>query len=700
MAQTNTQANGIEKRFAKMNQNVSKSFDFGSSLGTAGKIAGGVLSAGAAKEFLDSATKIDNALKVAGLSGNELNAVYEKLYQSAQKNGAPLVALADLYGKVSLSQKELGVGSLELAKFSDNVALALRVSGKTAAESSGALLQLSQALGAGTVRAEEFNSILEGAPSIVQAAANGIEEAGGSVAKLRKMVNDGEISSKAFFLGFQAGADGLRSKAASMEMTISQAFTNLKNAAINAAREVDQVSKISGDAVNGVNNLALAVDRLVVAYKMLAQFVGNSDVGKGVASLGTAADDLWKNPSWRNLVKFLEPGAEKLLFGTVEDRSVQTRIDGVQKLAKEMKDAEALRQEGINKLKNGGKPDGPSRFDQAFEPFTAKKIKASDYPAEKKKKEKDDSVDVFERATNQVEKRTAVLNAETAAIDLGAAAQQRARVQTELETAAKRANEAAGLKNTDITEAQRAKITELADAYLKAAEAAAKANSPLNAFARSARDTDAITQQAAVGGLRNVEDALADIVTGASSVQDAFKNMANAIIADLARIAIRQAITGPIAGALGGVLGGGGAAAGGGFTGGLGGLYADGGYTGPGGKNDPAGVVHKGEYVFDQKSVNRLGLRNLAKLHRGYADGGPVGMHLPTGFSGQKSGSGKVTVNMIEDSSRAGQTQKRDNGSGGLDLTVFVDSITAKNAANPGSATSQVLDQRRQLARR
>jgi lambda family phage tail tape measure protein len=646
MAQTNTQANGIEKRFAKMNQNVSKSFDFGSSLGTAGKIAGGVLSAGAAKEFLDSATKIDNALKVAGLSGNELNAVYEKLYQSAQKNGAPLVALADLYGKVSLSQKELGVGSLELAKFSDNVALALRVSGKTAAESSGALLQLSQALGAGTVRAEEFNSILEGAPSIVQAAANGIEEAGGSVAKLRKMVNDGEISSKAFFLGFQAGADGLRSKAASMEMTISQAFTNLKNAAINAAREVDQVSKISGDAVNGVNNLALAVDRLVVAYKMLAEFVGNSDVGKGVASLGTAADDLWKNPSWRNLVKFLEPGAEKLLFGTVEDRSVQARIDGVQKLAKEMKDAEALRQEGVNKLKNAGKTEGPSRFDEAFAPFTPKKIKASDYPAEKKKKDGEESTDVFERASAQIEKRTAVLNAETAAIDLGAAAQQRARVQTELETAAKRANEAAGLKNTEVTDAQRAKITELADAYLKAAEAAAQANSPLNTFARQARDTDALTQQFAVGGLRTLEDGLTDIVTGATSAKDAFKNMANAIIADLARIAVRRAITGPIAGALGGVLGGGGgASSSGGFSlTGTGGLFASGGYTGPGGKNQPAGVVHKGEYVFDQQSVNRIGLGNLAKLHRGYADGGPVGMRIPSSIAGRSGSGTNVTV--------------------------------------------------------
>lgn len=54
-------------------------------------------------------------------------------------------------------------------------------------------------------------------------------------------------------------------------------------------------------------------------------------------------------------------------------------------------------------------------------------------------------------------------------------------------------------------------------------------------------------------------------------------------------------------------------------------VYAEGGFTGRGGKYDPAGVVHRGEYVFDQDSVARIGLRNLARLHRGYASGGLVG---------------------------------------------------------------------------
>lgn len=52
--------------------------------------------------------------------------------------------------------------------------------------------------------------------------------------------------------------------------------------------------------------------------------------------------------------------------------------------------------------------------------------------------------------------------------------------------------------------------------------------------------------------------------------------------------------------------------------------YADGGYTGPGGKYQPAGVVHKGEYVFDAEATRRIGVDNLRRM-QGYAQGGLVG---------------------------------------------------------------------------
>ena len=112
-----------------------------------------------AKEFVDSIgtfTRIQNSLKVAGLSGAELSTTFDAIYASAQRNGVALDDLAKLYGRVAQLQKGLGTNAQTVAKFTDGVAVALRVAGTSSTEASGALLQLSQLLGAGTVRLEEI----------------------------------------------------------------------------------------------------------------------------------------------------------------------------------------------------------------------------------------------------------------------------------------------------------------------------------------------------------------------------------------------------------------------------------------------------------------------------------------------------------------------------------------------------------------
>ncbi|MDE3825191.1 tape measure protein [Sinorhizobium meliloti] len=208
----------------------------------------------------EAATRIDNSLKVAGLSGAELERVYEGLSKSAIANGAPIETLASLYSKAAQAQKELGVTSGELLNFTNNVALALRVAGTDAEAASGALLQLGQALGSGKVQAEEFNSILEGAPTIAQAAAAGLKEAGGSVSQLKQLVVDGAISSEAFFRAFEAGSVILEQKAANATFTIAQATNNLWTSLTNVVREFNQSTGASERFAHGINNAAGAID--------------------------------------------------------------------------------------------------------------------------------------------------------------------------------------------------------------------------------------------------------------------------------------------------------------------------------------------------------------------------------------------------------------------------------------------------------
>ncbi|HCM2993261.1 TPA: phage tail length tape measure family protein [Klebsiella aerogenes] len=70
--------------------------------------------------------------------------------------------------------------------------------------------------------------------------------------------------------------------------------------------------------------------------------------------------------------------------------------------------------------------------------------------------------------------------------------------------------------------------------------------------------------------------------------------------------------------------------------------FASGGYTGSGGKYQPAGIVHKGEYVFDQESTNRIGVSQLEALR----DGKPLDATLG------RSGFGTGVQNVSSDNSR------------------------------------------------
>lgn len=79
--------------------------------------------------------------------------------------------------------------------------------------------------------------------------------------------------------------------------------------------------------------------------------------------------------------------------------------------------------------------------------------------------------------------------------------------------------------------------------------------------------------------------------------------------------------------------------------------FDSGGYTGHGGKHDPAGIVHKGEYVLNQAATRRMGVGMLDRINKGYANGGLVG-----GGAGA-AGGGAPVFNIINQSSQPVQAK-------------------------------------------
>lgn len=296
---TNRQMGALQKKAVASSAAIAGAF-----IKTGAQIAGAFFASEVVRNFgqlSDAATRITNSLKVAGLSGSELQRVYESLNRSALANGAPIEALATLYGKAAQAQKELGASTEDLTGFASNVALALRVAGTDAQSASGALLQLGQALGSGTVHAEEFNSVLEGAPTIAQAVAAGLREAGGSVSKLKQLIVDGKVSSEAFFRAFEAGAPLLQDKIAGAVFTLDQASTNLWTALTNVAKEFNETTGASERFAGSINSTARAINEFDIsglvekvrgARKELDDYLGalgNAQIFKDLnKALGTA----------------------------------------------------------------------------------------------------------------------------------------------------------------------------------------------------------------------------------------------------------------------------------------------------------------------------------------------------------------------------------------------------------------------------
>lgn len=255
--------------------------------GAAGALAG-AFSVQAAISMADGYQRTTNALKIAGIEGEALTQVLDALYASANKNGAPIEALSTLYSRASQAAGDLGASQADLLRFSDGVATALRIQGVSATEAQGPLLQLSQALSGGIVRAEEFNSISEGLRPILEAAAAGSDRFKGSVTALRLAVMEGTVSSQEFFQIILAGMKVLEDKGAKAPLTVAGAIQTLQNQLQRYVGEAAESHGVTQALALGIKTFAENIPTVANALAVLALVLA----GRYTASVvvGTAAN--------------------------------------------------------------------------------------------------------------------------------------------------------------------------------------------------------------------------------------------------------------------------------------------------------------------------------------------------------------------------------------------------------------------------
>lgn len=126
------------------------------------------------------------------------------------------------------------------------------------------------------------------------------------------------------------------------------------------------------------------------------------------------------------------------------------------------------------------------------------------------------------------------------------------------------------------------------------------------------------------------------VMTGKAS----FSDFARSVISDITSMLIKMALFNAMSAA----FGGGGTFS---FASMFSKGFANGGYTGNGGKYEPKGVVHGGEFVFTKEATSRLGPENLYRLMRGYASGGLVGSNGSSGSGVTNGGNVAASAAMV-----------------------------------------------------
>lgn len=225
------------------------------------------------------------------------------IYLSAERARGSYQATADAVSKLGLMAGDAFSSSEEIIAFMEQVNKQFTIAGTEAAGIDAAMLQLTQAMGSGVLRGEEYNSILEQAPNIIQAIADYMEVPKG---QLKDMAAEGLITADIVKAAMFAAADDTNAKFEQMPKTFSQIWTSFQNTALMAFQPVLQrMNEIANsEAFQGfVNNAIEALSMVAgIALEIFDLLVGVAEI-------------VGENWSWLSPIIYGVAGALAVYYG-------------------------------------------------------------------------------------------------------------------------------------------------------------------------------------------------------------------------------------------------------------------------------------------------------------------------------------------------------------------------------------------------
>jgi lambda family phage tail tape measure protein len=504
-----------------------------------------------------SFTESERRLRSLSLGFDSFTQVQFAATAAAQKFGLSQTEANQQFAQIYARLRPIGLSLSEIRSVFNGFNTAAKLSGTTAQEASAAFLQLSQGLGTGVLRGEELNSVFEQTPAVVQAIA---KEMGVGVGQIRDLAKEGKITSDIVIAALKSierdGSDRLEEALKGPE----QQFKNLQNAVEDlkiAAADVALPAIIEG------------VRMLTSTVKFLSDIVSNTDWNTVFALIGQSAGGvpaIGQGPrgQQKSLVRPMGPELTPEIIAGVRAREEaarpRPRPAGGGGDAQKIKDITQFQLDAGKRLLAAKQTQNElliaeTQYEVRLAALDAQKMGVRDRElaeaelannllltqldyAEQvgravaqdflKRQELQDS---YNRTVEELKLKAGIITGEEA---------KQLEIKHQVEAILQRL--------PGLTDEQIAKIKELVTATQEQGKSFKESfQDKIDEYKESLADFGGQAADAVINAFKGMEDALTDFVmTGKAN----FADLARSIIADITRIAIRQAIIKPLVGAL------------------------------------------------------------------------------------------------------------------------------------------------------
>lgn len=210
-------------------------------------------------EVADNMTQLQARIARLSTDAKTANETFSTLANIASTTGASLSDTTKLWETLTSSLKEAGATNAQVLNLTDTLQKIGRIGGSSTEEMANALRQFGQSIASGTIRAEEFNSILEQMPELARQIAAGL---GISMGELRARMLDGKLTAEDALNAIQDRTSIVNAEFEKLPRTMDQAVGSLEVSFSKLVVAVNDATGASKTAVEIIDQLAKYIDFL------------------------------------------------------------------------------------------------------------------------------------------------------------------------------------------------------------------------------------------------------------------------------------------------------------------------------------------------------------------------------------------------------------------------------------------------------